>query len=1231
MLPACSCALRSCSRLWLRVVLRHGLRLLVLLTAPLTEEAGGSHTVRPEFLGILNSQLQSIKAAACHDSFLSLLMTAFVDALARHGSDRAPEDDTLIQYTLLVLKNLLLVPNPRSSRGDAAPSASLNEQFLLALEEVGLAQALITMAALSEERDNAEHTMFLLDTLAALVGGVDAEVLAEAAAAEQQQLHSAPSVNPSTPSAAPEADPLALALGAERAARSKAASGRHSRFTGLFTKHVQGAGRMVVSHLGRGAAPTRQPARKPQRRKRYSQTDTPPAAGASSSLTTRVASHLSASGRAPLDTSGIHHEARMVLYNWGLALLESAYPRLVRIVLRRLSLTTVTAERDRRNYMALATFALCLQRCVASAQVKAAQAALPPGGKLAPEAHFTMGNTHVSLEYPTLKLVLQVLDEALGGRQYDSLHVAVALLKEFMTMAAGVLDSAHPKAELVAESLRRGALAEADTLDVVPHLLAKYEPGRFTTRFLTALVAGAHAVVRAVGALARSGVRVRGKRRRRRRASGRSAGELGDGAQYDEEEDEVAAEAAMRRVQEREVSLDAFLVKFANAHTVEAYTTLLAHYRANTPTTNRHIAIFMHRLSTLPNPKAGVSPSEREHRAWEKAGKVGPEPPAPRMYTFEPMWWSLPALRTYHRLLGDRVLVASPVNADLVRVVRRLVRHFAAAAMADPLIFVEALVKRDRAANGRIARGYTPLDQDASGGRGPSKRELADARVEREIAIARALDDDDADEAEFDAEQEERVWAPLEDPELTKAKKAEAAQRRREASGAPKRRQKDSPTQGSGRAGRWTAAQDALLAQHYPRYAGMDSVFELLAAVPELEAAGRTATQVARRVKHLRLHVETPAATGPVLGPATAAYTQATAVAERLGGSFALHSDSTVPAEVTALPAAAVMPGGFTGITADTATLRGVATDGGGVRAVLWVRQQLHRVLCARHLRGGPDAAPTPAADPACGEVDGTYMGAAGVWEESAEADFALVPLHAAEFAWCSKAIVTALLREVGARPPSGPGKVWWRFPGHAPTPTLLQAASGLDALLLRLPRPVDAAEAEQEPSPATPTKAAASPSSHEAPPSAGSGAGSASGSSQPPSSAGSGAPSPAKRRRRLRAAVVDSDSDSGSEAEAARLSQVSRPVDEAATRQVQGKLAAVLDSDEDEDLGTPKARAPPPRVLFDDEEEGEEGEHVEAGMGGQREAAAPGRDLPASQVSSIAPSGTIFDESDDD
>lgn len=1293
--------------------MRNGLRLLVMLTSPMTEAAGGEHNIRPEYVGALTRQLQSIKVACSSLPFLTVVMKAFLDALSLSGQERQNGDELVIQYTLLLVKHLLLVPNPKRSQTDSImgsnlPPKELHEQFLIALDDAGLTEALVSLASLCQQTENAEHTMFLLDTIAALIGGVDASVLVAAAQQEAQSIRaeqretsagatpqsaalkgaaeqdsSTPigpkSVNRTPPSAA--GDPLAMALKAERASRGKLSTGRHSRFAGAYARDYGTAGRAVVNNA-LGLSVKRQPARRAQRRKRFSQSSASELGSASGDLTSRSASLLAPSGMSALDTSGVTHEARMVLYNWGCALLESAYSRFVECVLRRLNLTSITAERDRRNYMALACFALNLQRSNETARVKAVVAeAAATKRAVAPEEHFTMGETHVSMEFTTIKLVTAELDEAMGVKNYDLLSGGVELMCEYMGMAAPLLTSKHPKARLVAESIRRGALSEADVLDVIPGMLAKYEPGRFNIRFLTMLVAAAHAVIKAVMCLEATGARVKkggGRRRRSAKSKPRKSGADED-LQYDEDnesEEERAEEEAARRPREADVKVDDFLIKFASPHTVEVYLALLAQYRGNSADTNKHIALFLHRLSELPNPRAGPSPSEMAHAAWKRGGQLGDEPPQPTPFTFEPMLWNVTFLRTYNALLHDPVAHVSHASADLLRVVRRLVRHFTRAAMEKPLLFAEMLVRRNRDANGRIARLYKPSEGEERSERGPTKRAALEAAVQRETLIAKELASDDDDEAEFNLSVAADLDSGKVDEQLVAqlaAKRKAAAGLRRKSRGEDSDASHSSGSDGDGaqrkrkggkggksssggtRGRRWSVQEDGILRDMYPKYADMTSCWELLAAVPELEEAGRTAQQIARRAKALRLHLEAGERGGSgearVAGRAGATHLQAQTVVERLGGKLLPHTDAVAEADVLHVPIEFVCSSGLSG-GVNVTQLRGVGVDGQGVRAVAWVRQQLHAAICSRSL---PDFGESGDIGPAqiYGHFQGAYLGTAETWHTEGSGDFACLPLLSAEFAWASKPIVTALLRECGAKPPVGTACIWWRFPASVPTEQLLLAADGIDRVLLRLPAPAVDATAAPPAAPGHVQDDAASTSS---------GAGSSqqnpdsSASAIVPSAAATGKPRAPKKRRMLRTAAVDSDSSDGesaapspgavadSTAPPAAPSAVVASDDDDSDVDVKPstvQVAQVVASDSESDVEATQVQAPPVvgnsqiRVALDDDDTDSDGdtqlEQTQTGndtLATQVTASQSASQLPGSQMQR---GGTIFEESDSD
>ena len=1278
-----------------------------MMTSPMTEAAGGEHNVRPEYVGALTRQLQSIKAACSSLAFLTVVMKAFLEALSLSGKERQSGDELVIQYTLLLVKNLLLVPNPKRGQTDSImgsnlPPKELHELFLVALDDAGLMEALATLAALCQQMENAEHTMFLLDTIAALVGGVDAAVLVAAA---QQEVASARSeqgglgrgtdstpdssaaksagaqdtmtpvgpkaTNRTPPSAA--SDPLAVALKAERASRGKLSTARHSRFAGAYAKDYGSAGRAVVNNV-QGLAVKRQPARKAQRRKRFSQSAASELGSASGELTSRSASLLAPSGLSMLDTSGVTHEARMVLYNWGCALLDSAYSVFVGCVLRRLNLTSITAERDRRNYMALACFALNLQRSNETARVRgvAAEAARSKRA-VSPEEHFTMGETHVSMEFTTIKLVTAELDEAMGMKNYDLLSGAVELMSEYMSMAAPLLTSKHPKAKLVAESVRRGALSESDVLDVIPNMLAKYEPGRFNVRFLTTLVSAAHAVVKAVMSLEAAGARVRkggGRRRKSAKSRPRKSGADED-LQYDDDEsdEEKAEEEAMRRPREADIKVDDFLIKFASPHTVEAYLTLLAQYRGNSAETNKHIALFLHRLSELPNPRAGPSPSELAHSAWKRGGQVGDEPPKPTPFTFEPMLWNVTYLRTYNTLLHDPVAHVSPTSADLLRVVRRLVRHFTRAAMEKPLLFAEMLVRRNRDANARMARLYKPAEGEERSERGPTKRAAMEAAVQRETLIAKELASDDEDEAEFDLD----VAADLDSGKVDEALVAQMAAKR-QAAAELRRRSKGGDSDGSDSSGsdgegarrkrkggkggkssaggargrRWSVQEDGILRDMYPKYADMASCWELLAAVPELEEAGRTPQQIARRAKAMKLHLELGERGGSgaarVHGRSGATYQQAQSVVERLGGKVLAHTDAVSEAQVLHLPKDVAQSAGLSGAVNVTA-LRGVGVDGQGVRAVAWVRQQLHAVICSRAVpsAGGEGALPIR------GQFAGAYLGESRTWNTEGSGDYACLPLLSAEFAWAGKPIVTALLRECGAKPPAGTACIWWRFPASLSTEQLLLAADGIDRVLLRLPAP--AVEEAAPPQVATGNESDGSSAGIASPAgSASSPAAAASPVVSAKARSGAGKPRPAKKRRMLRAAAVDSDSSEDDEAAApaaAGASTAPRVVasddEDSDVGHTAGATATAAASDSESDIEATQVQTAPVvgnahlRVALDDDSDEEDEEGDTQLQGTQVEQDTQATQVTASQGASQVPGsqlqrgGTIFADSDSD
>ena len=483
---------------------------------------------------------------------------------------------------------------------------------------------------------------------------------------------------------------------------------------------------------------------------------------------------------------------------------------------------------------------------------------------------------------------------------------AMTLFKEMVSYLRILLESGlEGHHEIAVAALYRLFYASSDRLDPLPRLLGDWRPGLFSREHADKLAELLHETMKTLDA-AREMVRallgqelddedeqeIRKRLQQLKKAQGKGKGrEMGM---------ELYVTSCLR------FNVDEYFRRLSSNHTVCMYTKLLANCRSNSSLANHHIFSFLRRMCTYNLEQHFHAPPPVPSAAAAAGVDTGTDGQLKVHLGY--MLYNVHTMGVISGLLSDRAAQKEKALEPLLRLLRSIVRGFAAAACRNQLLFVEALFQHPRPAehcclldNIYEASSYMPSllgDRRTEAGKRKESNSDSDSdsdnepgRTEQERALPAdifnttngrvALQEED----EFDFDNELNVSrstatgatssAALSSPDGEGAEgegeregdEEEAARRRRQRLKQAAERagsgQREGGRERQRRAARWSAEEDAVLRRLYSLYAGTNSLLTAIAQSDELAAVSlpvcgqqRSAAQVANRVKQLQLQTE---------------------------------------------------------------------------------------------------------------------------------------------------------------------------------------------------------------------------------------------------------------------------------------------------------------------------------------------------------------------------------------
>lgn len=327
----------------------------------------------------------------------------------------------------------------------------------------------------------------------------------------------------------------------------------------------------------------------------------------------------------------------------------------------------------------------------------------------------------------------------------------------------------------------------------------------------------------------------------------------GDASESESDEEEEAERQAqlLLEMQRKEADFDVrrYFQSLLSPDTIKMYCFLLATYRDNSARVNHYIHSFFYRIKHFP-----IYPNEKE-------------------WTMQPLLYNIHVLLLFHRMLQDAAIQKQPDFKAFLDFIRGVVRDYFALAQQNHLLFVESLLRQPYAVKSALLlqRNYEPLDSMAK-----SKSEAIALGREKQIALInevrrqkRAIDAEELEgEEEFqftlapsDFQASSTLAAKRTSGDDASEGEAEFDAAAVAAASAPKPKAKKpraaTSKAGTDRAKNWTKVEDRYLEKMYRMYRHLPSVYEVISYEDMFQDRDRTAEQIERRVKFLKLHRKT--------------------------------------------------------------------------------------------------------------------------------------------------------------------------------------------------------------------------------------------------------------------------------------------------------------------------------------------------------------------------------------
>lgn len=567
---------------------------------------------------------------------LSIFVSLLAEPLSRTGNARTDSDHLTIELVLHLFRNLLAAePLLKSANGS---DHNLHHELVALLDRELVLEILLVLSADIEQRENAPYNLLLMELLQLLLRHQDPVETARAGLPKDAR---AAAKNDKENSSQVARGSLLGLLQREKQALSASATSRHSHFGGTLVLEKPGGRRQLVSAgmLGKNTAAQRQP----RRRK------------------TKRAEPFIGAPRNHGPTSPAAARAAATLHTFCQRFVATCYGPVMKSLKNEFRRDSVRLEDgDRVVFFQIVGFFCQWWRTARGLGLLAAD---DSDNSLIGQLIFTM-------DVFTFNLVLNATDTFQEHKKYGPLSHSVALLSEMMHLLHTMYSSNDLSTEhIMAMGLMDRLFYGSEPLDRLPKLLSRWTPGTSTREYLCDLTEVCHMTLKLLDASAAN-------------CSKRSMTAL-----VDNKSDEAAKHDTVAKMKATVVEFDVpsyFARKIVSNHTVIMYTQLLSQYAINSPHVNHRVIAFLMRLS-----KHIIFLGDNESHEENM-----PENPlATKTVTLEPMLFNAQVLTVLNIILNDQSIRKDGDYAALLRFAASAVQKFAAAAQANPMLFIEALFK----------------------------------------------------------------------------------------------------------------------------------------------------------------------------------------------------------------------------------------------------------------------------------------------------------------------------------------------------------------------------------------------------------------------------------------------------------------------------------------------------------------------------------------------------------
>lgn len=262
-------------------------------------------------------------------------------------------------------------------------------------------------------------------------------------------------------------------------------------------------------------------------------------------------------------------------------------------------------------------------------------------------------------------LVLNSTDEYHEHKKPAELTQTVALYAEMLNLLSAMYDSSDSTERMMALGLMDRIFYAAEPLDRLPRLLSRWTAGMFGRDYLVDLVECCHVAWKLLDVNAE-----------------RCAQTFLDSG------DKKRPKDAVERMNLTAYEFDKeayFARKFVSNHIVFMYTQLLSQYASNEAHVNRHVVAYFVRLCKF-QIKSGDGDLDYDDA-------LGKNELAAKQSTYEPMLYNIGMFTALETILNDTAIREKENFSALLMFASSLMKRFARAAEANPMLFVEALFK----------------------------------------------------------------------------------------------------------------------------------------------------------------------------------------------------------------------------------------------------------------------------------------------------------------------------------------------------------------------------------------------------------------------------------------------------------------------------------------------------------------------------------------------------------